>query len=288
MKSTVVKEPELLIFYEQTVKATPDAVSKYYELGTALLSEPELKDEKTAIQLTQLKEENESLKQELEMNQLMLSIIAHDVRNPLGAIKGVMDFMTKHTISDEDRKRLTEKSSEQLDTTIDLLNNLVDWGKSNLYKDSNNNEHYQLKSLVQDIISHFELNLLLKNNMVINLVDGQLLLFQDMNMMGFILRNLITNAIKFTRNGTITVSAYLAEGKVHISVTDTGIGMTGSQLETMFQKQKHQSTNGTNNEKGSGMGLMLTRNFVDALNGSIHIQSEPGKGTTVHLKFAEY
>jgi len=82
----------------------------------------------------QLKEQNDALRQENEMSKLMLSIIAHDVRNPLGAIKGVMDFIATNDVAEEDKTRLTQMFAEQLDTTIDLLTNLVDWSKTNMYK----------------------------------------------------------------------------------------------------------------------------------------------------------
>lgn len=231
----------------------------------------------------QLKEQNDALKQEAEMNKLMLSIIAHDVRNPLGAIKGVIDFISANDVAEDDKARLTQMFAEQLDTTIDLLSNLVDWSKTNMYKNVNVTEYFNLKIVTENIIDNFKLNIVLKNNTVINLVDHDLMMKQDVNIIRFIIRNLLGNAIKFTKNGTITIYAHKEDNGIIISVNDSGIGMNNIQLKTLFQHIKHQSTLGTNNEKGSGLGLMLTKNFIDTLGGIITVESEVAKGTTVYL-----
>ena len=231
----------------------------------------------------QLKEQNTALKQEAEMNKLMLSIIAHDVRNPLGAIKGVMDFILTNEVTGDDKERLTRMFAEQLDTTIDLLGNLVEWSKTYMYKNPDAAEKYNLRAITENVMEQFKLNSILKNDKIVNLVDNDLVLMQDVNMIRFILRNLLANAIKFTKNGTVTVYAHQENGKVELTVSDTGVGMNTNQLSGLFQHMKHQSTMGTNNEKGNGLGLMLTKNFIDTLGGTIRMESEVGKGTTVYL-----
>ncbi len=232
-----------------------------------------------------LKQENIALKQDVKMHKLMLSIIAHDVRNPLGAVKGVMDFINTNDVAEEDRVRLTQMFGDQLNITLDLLDNLVDWSKSTMYKKNTAKENVWLKEVADGLIQHFKLSLLLKNNTIINLVDADVVLKIDINIIRFVLRNLIANANKFTENGTITLYAHQENNKVIISVSDTGIGMNAETLKKLFHTSTIESTPGTNKEKGSGLGLMLTKDFIDSVGGEIEAVSEIGKGTTIYLSF---
>ena len=104
-------------------------------------------------------------------------------------------------------------------------------------------------------------------------------------MLRFILRNLIANAIKFTQDGTITLYAHGEKDKIVFTVSDTGTGMSKEKVTNLFNKSQTQSTPGTNHEKGSGLGLILTKGFIDCLNGTVEIESEEGKGTTIFLYF---
>jgi len=139
--------------------------------------------------------------------------------------------------------------------------------------------------MTEALLKQFRLNAKFKNNQLLNLVDEELSLRTDNNMLRFILRNLIANAIKFTQDGTITLYAHGEKDKIVFTVSDTGTGMPKEKVENLFNKSQTQSTPGTNHEKGSGLGLILTKGFIDCLNGTVEIESEEGKGTTIFLYF---
>jgi len=295
----VKSEPHLRYY-----AGTPLITSKGYKVGTLcvadikpnhlsaqqiftlkVLSQQVSKMIELKLSNSKLENQNHHLRHENEMQQLMLSIIAHDVRNPIGAIKGVMDFITANDVPEVDKQKLTSMFSDQLDTTLDLLNNLVDWSKMQINKAEVVIENISLNEMTEALLKQFRLNAKFKNNQLLNLVDEELSLRTDNNMLRFILRNLIANAIKFTQDGTITLYAHGEKDKIVFTVSDTGTGMPKEKVENLFNKSQTQSTPGTNHEKGSGLGLILTKGFIDCLNGTVEIESEEGKGTTIFLYF---
>ncbi|KAF0242533.1 MAG: hypothetical protein FD183_345 [Chitinophagaceae bacterium] len=135
-------------------------------------------------------------------------------------------------------------------------------------------EKVHVRTLVSNMFKSFEVMSSLKSNIMVNLVDEDLFVRSDINAMRFILRNLISNANKFTKEGVITVYAHKEDKHVMISVSDTGVGMTAE-------------ITGTGNEKGSGLGLILTKDFIEMLGGTIKVESQEDKGTSVYLLFAD-
>ena len=119
-------------------------------------------------------------------------------------------------------------------------------------------------------------------------IKKSLYIFADKNMIDSVLRNLISNAIKFTPiQGKIKITAKQLEKEVHISVTDNGVGMSSEKQTAIFELQKHTSTLGTNNEQGSGLGLILCKDFVVKHNGQIWVESSPGKGSSFTFSLPE-
>jgi len=225
------------------------------------------------------------LKQQSQTQKMMLSIIAQDIRNPVGALKSAIELMESENITDEERKNLNGMFTDQLDNTLELLNNLVDWGNMQTQQVCIKKEKQNLKALVEEILGQFQLNAIFKNNRLLNLVDEDLFMNCDSNMLRFIVRNLIGNANKFTQNGMITVYAHGEKNSIVLSVSDTGVGMAPERVKNLFNKTYHESTPGTNKEKGSGLGLLLTKDFIDTLGATIQITSEVNKGTTMYLYF---
>ena len=147
-------------------------------------------------------------------------------------------------------------------------------------------EKVHLRTLVSNMYKTFEVIASLKSNIMVNLVDEDLFIVSDINALRFILRNLISNANKFTKEGVITVFAQRdQQNQIAISITDTGVGMSEETRLQLFDAEKYQSASGTGNEKGSGLGLVLTKDFVSAFGGTIRVESKLGKGTSVYLTF---
>ena len=235
----------------------------------------------------QLEQQSIKLQQQMELQNRILSIIAHDVRNPIGAVKSIIELNARKILSQQDSVELMNMAGKQIDGTVELLNNLVDWGSMQMRGRGVETEKVHVRTLVSNMFKSFEVMSSLKSNIMVNLVDEDLFVRSDINAMRFILRNLISNANKFTKEGVITVYAHKEEKKVMISVSDTGVGMTAEMQTKLFDGEHYQSTTGTGNEKGSGLGLILTKDFIEMLGGTIKVESHEEKGTSVYLLFAD-
>ncbi len=235
----------------------------------------------------QLEQQRIKLQQQMELQNRILSIIAHDVRNPIGAVKSIIELNARKILSQQDSVELMNMAGKQIDGTVELLNNLVDWGSMQMRGRGVETEKVHVRTLVSNMFKSFEVMSSLKSNIMVNLVDEDLFVKSDINAMRFILRNLISNANKFAKEGVITVYAHKEGQLVMISVSDTGVGMTPEMQNKLFDGEHYQSTAGTGNEKGSGLGLILTKDFIEMLGGSIKVESQPEKGTSVYLQFAD-
>jgi signal transduction histidine kinase len=146
-------------------------------------------------------------------------------------------------------------------------------------------EKIHLYTLVSNMYKSFEVMASLKSNILANLVDDDLFINSDINALRFILRNIISNANKFTKDGVITVCTSTEPETILLSVSDNGVGMDPETTCHIFDGEQNESSAGTLNEKGSGLGLILTRDYIEMLGGSINVESEIGKGTSVLVRF---
>ena len=220
--------------------------------------------------------------QELNLSKdKILSVISHDLRNPFTALLASSEKLNRDcsklsTSEVASFSQIIYRTSKKI---LGQLNELVDWAKNQREKNSFNPTKFQL---VKGMKESFEL---LKNNAAhkeIHLkskVRDDIFVNADALMLRSILQNLITNAIKFTpHGGSVVVSAEPIEKMIEVCVQDTGIGMDKDMKEEFFTEAAH-SISGTNNEPGSGLGLLLVRDFVMRHGGTIQIESEIGKGT---------
>ena len=235
----------------------------------------------------QLESQRIKLQQQMELQNRILSIIAHDVRNPIGAVKSIIELNARKILSQQDSSELMNMAGKQIDGTVELLNNLVDWGSMQMKGKGFETEKVHVRTLVSNMFKSFEVMSSLKSNIMVNLVDEDLFIRSDINAIRFILRNLISNANKFTMEGVITVYAHKEDKKVMVSVSDTGVGMTAEMQSKLFDGEHYQSTSGTGNEKGSGLGLILTKDFIEMLGGTITVESHQDKGTSVIMHFID-
>lgn len=213
------------------------------------------------------------------------SIIAHDLRNPLSAFQGVADQF-KYYLDKGDMPRLyktTDLITKSSQTLNNLLDNLLSWALLN-----RGMIPYQPESLV--LADEVAANLTIHENAAaaksIHLkhhTPEGLTAFADKNALQATLRNLISNAIKFTPSGgTVTVEAVRQDHQIIISVTDTGVGFSADRIRQVFELNKH-SQSGTNGEKGAGLGLVLSKELVELNRGQIEVSSTEGQGSTIHF-----
>ncbi len=211
---------------------------------------------------------------------LLLSIIAHDLRNPFHVLLGMSKTLKDSTkVSDaaavERRANGIHEAATQANA---LIEGLFSW--ASLQMDSRSLElvPVDLESVARDCVQAFQERAAEKSIEVTTQCSGLNALGQ-VDMVAAILRNLVTNALKFTLpGGKVRIEAESRAGQVELSVSDTGVGMTPEQAEQLFQVERRSSTPGTAGERGSGLGLLLCRDLVEMQGGALDVQSEPGKG----------
>ncbi|MFC2152056.1 sensor histidine kinase, partial [Bacteroidota bacterium] len=248
-------------------------------------------EEKNKV-LSQQKKEIQTVALELEKaNQTkdkFFSIIAHDLKSPFNSILGFSELLLNNYKNyDDDKKEkflnLIKSSSQSAFT---LLENLFTWARAQTGEMQFSPKKLDIKSVIIDVISSTEGSAKQKEIRLINNVNANEFVYGDNNMIGTVLRNLLSNAIKFTnRNGTITVSASTKadNGFIEISVSDTGVGMDKNQVDNLFRIDKNTSTIGTEHEEGTGLGLILCKEFAEKHRGTINVESEFGKGSTFYF-----
>jgi signal transduction histidine kinase len=233
-----------------------------------------------------LEHQDEIKKRSVELEQLnqvkdkFFSIVSHDLRSPMNALSGVLDLMNKEQITQDEFKTLSKELQVRFNHTRGLINNLLDWALLQMDKLKIQVEKINMKDLVATNLSMLE-SLQLKKVTIKNLIDPSVVTVGDRNMINLVIRNLITNAIKFSEvGGEIIVSAKDAGDFYTISVQDFGVGIAPDIQKILFEKTTGYSTRGTANEKGTGLGLILSKEFVERNGGKIWLESEPGKGST--------
>ena len=216
-----------------------------------------------------------------------ISIIAHDLKNPLSSIMGFSDLLMKDYSSYDPEEVLTfikmiHGASRQAQN---LLNNLLDWSRSQTDRIKFEPTSIDLCQVVESVFKLYKLNAHEKNLYMHNRLSKGTLAYGDQNMVSTIVRNLISNAIKFTRpKGRITVSAKTSRNETQIIVADTGIGIPEDLTGKLFRIDEQVTRTGTANEEGTGLGLILCTEFARKNGGTLRVSSKPEKGSTFTLR----
>jgi len=211
------------------------------------------------------------------------SIIAHDLRSPFNAILGFSNLLLqKHAEYDkEKREQLIMPIVDSAERTFELLENLLQWAKTQSKRITYNPEEHDAKTVVFETIFNITNIAKSKNIKLIESIPNELTIFVDMEMIKTVLRNLITNSIKFTEEGgSINVDTEQNSNEIIFSVTDTGVGMSQDKVNKLFDITEKTNTLGTNNETGTGLGLILCKEFVEKHGGKIWVESKLGEGSS--------
>jgi signal transduction histidine kinase len=234
--------------------------------------------------LLQHQEDMEKRSEELErLNQVkdkFFSIISHDLRSPINALSGLLDLLDKGAVKPEELPNHVRELKTRFNHTRTLLNNLLDWTLLQMDKLNLQANRIDLNKIVEENIQLLSAVQTKQINMVNNVPAGALA-FADSNTTNLVIRNLVTNAIKFTNDGgTVEIAAEEKPSEWVISIHDNGIGMNADVLKILFDKTAPYTTRGTANEKGTGLGLILCKEFVEKNGGKIWVESAEGKGST--------
>ncbi|MCH8495675.1 MAG: transporter substrate-binding domain-containing protein [Balneolales bacterium] len=213
----------------------------------------------------------------------LFSIIAHDLRSPFNAILGFSELLIDKTnnFNAAESEQYLGFINSSARKTLTLLDNLLAWAKSQTGNNIFNPERSDLNETMSEVLEVSKSIAKIKNITIFYNQAGDIEVFADANMLKTILRNLVSNAIKYTHlDGEIMVSATQNDDVIEITVSDNGVGMSEEIRNKLFKIDKGVSIAGTADEKGSGLGLLLCKEFVEKHNGQIWVESEPGKGSS--------
>lgn len=224
-----------------------------------------------------------SLKVSNETKDKFFSIIAHDLKGPFNVLFGFSNIL-KTKIDEKDIINIAKYNkiiNSTLKNTYDLLDNLLKWSMSQTNRMDYNPESIILFELVNDAFNLLKSQADKKEVQLENRVPEDLKLIADKNMIGTVLRNLLSNSLKYSNtNGTIKVAASITDSYIRCTITDTGVGMSDNKVKTLFSLSDVTSTPGTHNEKGTGLGLILCKELIEKHKGTIGLRSELGKGSS--------
>jgi len=275
---------ELVIANEEKAKRLAELIIDNEEKAKRV-AELIIAEEEKAKRVAELVIINDELQRLLQLNldkDLFISILAHDLRSPFTSLLGLSDLLMENVriYTIERTESLLKHINDASRETFALLEDLLKWTSSHSGKIPFKPEILSFAVICKNTLETFNSNAYVKNITVKCLASDHISVYADLDMLKTIMRNLVSNAIKFTNNGgSITLDAVEDEGFVIISVSDNGIGIKPEKLSNLFDISQRQTTKGTEKESGSGLGLILCKEFVEINGGKIWSESEYGKGS---------
>jgi signal transduction histidine kinase/tetratricopeptide (TPR) repeat protein len=232
-------------------------------------------------------QKNRELEQLNIVKNKLFSVVSHDMRSPLNSLRSVMSLLDTESLTQEELGQYTTLLRASLDNTSSMMDNLLNWAGSQMQGFRPLIQELPLHSLCTNVIDTLGMHLSAKQILIRNYISPLVRVQADRNMLQLVVRNLLSNAIKFSPGGSrVDLAAQSdAEGTV-ITITDQGMGMPPALAEAFNTGQTmiFESTPGTQNEKGTGLGLFLCKNFVQIMGGTISVQSTPGSGTVFFVQ----
>ncbi len=242
---------------------------------------------KLVLQLQQINERvNHQVEELKELNSTkdkFFSIIGHDLKGPLNSLTAFSNLILNHagSLTEEEMKKIAKDLNKSLKTLYELLENLLTWARSQTNKINLTPEKLDIQKHIEENISLLSKTATNKEIHIEFVALDKITAWADKNTVNTVIRNLLSNALKFTpRNGSITIFADAYKDAVEIGIRDTGVGMTPEQIQKVFDISTKHSTPGTEKEKGTGLGLILCKEFVEKNGGQLNIESVVGKGST--------
>jgi signal transduction histidine kinase len=230
-----------------------------------------------------IQQQNLKLAKLNEDKDLFIAVLGHDLRSPFSGLLGLSNLLNEN-IEDfdiEQIKNLAGHINKSAQSTFNLLEDILMWAKTQQGKIPYMPQNLSFTGLCNNILETIIPTAIEKNITINYSITDKLSVFADEEMLKTVLRNLISNAIKFTNNGgAININAVQTPSVITISISDNGVGMSTNSLEKLFIISEVHSTTGTANEKGTGLGLLLCKEFVDKLGGRIWVESTEGTGST--------
>ena len=276
------KEVELLAQKQKTQLAWTIAASLVALLLLALVFVVQKNKKKVEQQKAELASINTT-------KDKLFGIIAHDLRSPIGVLKTYLDLTDFGLMSQADFTKASQKLTNNVNALFQTLDNLLHWSFTQLKGIKANPENINLHEIVSEELRFLHEIALQKNITITNDISTDTSAFADKNQIGLAIRNIVSNALKFTHSGgKIVLQSFDIEGgKARIQISDNGIGIPQDIQNQLFTINEKASRRGTAQEKGQGLGLMLAKEMMEANNGTLHIHSIENQGTTVSIELTK-
>ena len=217
-----------------------------------------------------------------ELNTLkskLFSVVSHDLRSPMYALRNLFQNMHQKSTPAQEIKNVVPDVLMDLNYTIGLMENLLQWSKTQMQSSAARQEELEVSKMIDEVLQILHLQAEAKQIYIENKNNAPVYVYADKDMVNLILRNLLSNAIKFTPNqGYIEVGVNEVSSFVEIYVQDTGVGISKEAIQKISESNFY-TTKGTSSESGTGLGLMLCKEFLQKNGGQMHIESEPGRGS---------
>ncbi len=236
-----------------------------------------------AIKAVQLENQTAQLQELNAVKNRLFSIISHDLKTPIYGLRNLFANVQRYNLPGDELVLLVPDIINDINYTTGLMENLLQWAKSQMQGNTINPQLLDIAVMVKEVQQLLRLQAENKRVYVNAKISMPIYIYADKDMINLVLRNLLSNAIKFTpQNGEVSVDASITDDEVKVFVRDTGTGISSENLKSLFGST-YFTTKGTANESGTGLGLMLCKEFITKNGGDIAVESELGKGSTFYF-----
>jgi len=264
------------------IKKEPSKLNAFQRKTLTILANQVSKQMELRMGNTELREVTQELNAHRDNLQQIIRVIGHDLRNPIGGLTSMLEILSQEfeTFDQDDIKDYLTEMITSSNQAFSLLENLLEWSKAEAGMSTKKIEPVDLTALICEVLDSVAPMAFAKELEVIENIQPELQLSLDKRMIASVLRNLLTNAIKFSnKQGRIELKAEVIKDSVRVEVRDFGVGMEADQVDALLCHKKISSTYGTSGEKGIGIGIGLTHDFLAQHGSRLHIESSPDKGT---------
>ncbi|WP_153630366.1 tetratricopeptide repeat-containing sensor histidine kinase [Prolixibacter sp. SD074] len=233
----------------------------------------------------EITEQNKLLEKENAFKNKLISIISHDIKTPLMSLYNILELLSADELSEEEKRELIRDNMQLTDRALNMVEDLLSWTRQQLNTTTVNYTTINVYDLGNEIITFFQPDVREMNINLVNACSPETTVYSDYQMLKMVIRNLFSNAMKFTPSGGyIEMGVSKTNGTVILYVADTGVGIKPEDQSKIFNEEKYFTTNGIRGEEGNGLGLKLCSNFVKKSGGKIWLESKPGEGSTFFIE----
>jgi len=265
----LVSSTIVIMVYIYLLKSRTNRLLKHQNQQISQANEALRKSEKNLMELNATKDK-------------FFSIISHDLKNPFSSLLSISDLMVDsfNDTEEEDHKAGFKKINQSVKHLLDLLENLLTWSRSQRGRIKYDPVRFNLSNLVQENINLHRLLAESKGIMLLSSEQDEIYAYGDRDMINSVIRNLVTNAVKFThKDRKVEIQLKAGEKNIEVRIVDEGIGIATEQVEKLFRIDEKFKSTGTAGEKGTGLGLIICKEFVEKNGGAITVKSAPGEGS---------